>query len=113
MNISNFKKTNELIHKTVREWWCEQGFSEYSSETSIECNNRLKAILKFHVEETSEFETEGEFVIDNMENRKIFLSKLIHNFPSAKLLSYESSVSSYNFHLNSAEIMIPLDDFNE
>lgn len=121
MEISDFKKTNELIHKTVKEWWKSLGFSEYSAETSIESNNRLKAVLGFHIdidiEETSEFETEGEgrydlFVIDKIENRTLFLNKLVEKFPSAKLFSYESSVTNQNFRLNSAEIAILLDDFN-
>lgn len=121
MEISDFKKTNELIHKTVKEWWKSLGFSEYSAETSIESNNRLKAVLGFHIdidiEETSEFETEGEgrydlFVIDKIENRTLFLNKLVEKFPSAKLFSYESSVANQNFRLNSAEIAILLDDFN-
>lgn len=121
MEISEFKKTNELIHKTVKEWWKSLGFSEYSAETSIESNNRLKAVLQFHIdidiEETSEFETEGEgrydlFVIDKIENRTLFLNKLLEKFPSAKLFSYESSVTNQNFRLNSAEIAILLDDFN-
>lgn len=119
MEISDFKKTNELIHKAVKEWWKSLGFSEYSAETSIESNNRLKAVLGFHVDidETSEFETEGEgrydlFVIDKIENRTLFLNKLVEKFPSAKLFSYESSVTNQNFRLNSAEIAILLDDFN-
>lgn len=119
MEISEFKKTNELIHKTVKEWWKSLGFSEYSAETSIESNNRLKAVLQFHIDidETSEFETEGEgrydlFVIDKIENRTLFLNKLLEKFPSAKLFSYESSVTNQNFRLNSAEIAILLDDFN-
>jgi hypothetical protein len=123
MNKSNFiVETLYEMQEKIQTWWQGLGFSEFSTETAAIAQSSkgyFKTQLKFSVdgEAKSEFLTEGEgchdvFVIDNLDNRSLFLKKLKERFPSAAFHNYESFpiYNSKNFRLGSAEVYIYFQD---
>lgn len=116
-------KTLTSMQETMQNWWQNLGFSEFSIETAAIAQSSkgfFKTQFKFNVdsERKCDFLTEGNggydvFIVDNLQNRNLFVQKLKERFPTAVLFSYESFpiCDSHNFRISSVEAKIYFQDF--